>query len=137
MEKRHLRVFLIVLLTLVAAFVPALSASAVKARPQCSDGIDNDGDGLIDLGHDPGCTSPSDNDETDNLPQCSDGRDNDGNGLIDFPADPGCDSANDVLESTHVDTQCNDGFDNDHDGFTDFPNDPGCFSVLDNSEKTH
>ncbi|MBI2595085.1 MAG: hypothetical protein HYW38_02415 [Candidatus Colwellbacteria bacterium] len=30
--------------------------------PQCSDGIDNDNDGLIDLS-DPGCSSPSDNNE--------------------------------------------------------------------------
>ena len=30
--------------------------------PQCSDGIDNDGDGLIDLS-DPGCSGPSDNNE--------------------------------------------------------------------------
>lgn len=29
----------------------------------CSDGIDNDGDGLIDFPNDPGCTSSSDNDE--------------------------------------------------------------------------
>src|SRR5262245_44261333 len=120
MDIRRLRVFLIVLLTLVAAFVPALTASgATKTRPQCSDGIDNDGDGLIDLGPDPGCTSPSDNSEADPLPACSDGIDNDGNGLIDFPADPGCDSATDTLESTHANTQCADGFDNDHDGFID------------------
>ncbi len=31
---------------------------------QCDDGIDNDGDGFIDL-NDPGCASASDNDETD------------------------------------------------------------------------
>jgi hypothetical protein len=29
----------------------------------CSDGIDNDGDGLVDLA-DPGCNNSSDNDET-------------------------------------------------------------------------
>ena len=32
---------------------------------QCSDGIDNDGDGKIDFPADPGCTDASDNDETD------------------------------------------------------------------------
>ena len=32
---------------------------------QCSDGIDNDGDGKIDYPSDPGCTSPNDNDEQD------------------------------------------------------------------------
>jgi len=31
---------------------------------QCNDGIDNDGDTLIDYPADPGCTGPSDNDET-------------------------------------------------------------------------
>jgi hypothetical protein len=34
---------------------------------QCADGRDNDGDGLVDL-TDPGCTSASDNDETNVLP---------------------------------------------------------------------
>src|SRR5262245_48781761 len=58
---------------------------------QCSDGIDNDGDGLVDFPDDPGCTSIEDDSE-DSLPapQCSDGRDNDGDGKIDFPDDPGC-----------------------------------------------
>lgn len=37
--------------------------------PQCSDGIDNDGDGLVDYGlellvNDPGCLSPDDDDES-------------------------------------------------------------------------
>ena len=32
--------------------------------PQCSDGIDNDGDGLIDWPEDPGCSGPDDNDES-------------------------------------------------------------------------
>lgn len=31
----------------------------------CEDNFDNDGDGLIDYPSDPGCSSPSDNDETD------------------------------------------------------------------------
>jgi|GEM_PF-2649624 len=35
------------------------------ATPQCSDGLDNDGDGLIDFaGGDPGCANATDNDET-------------------------------------------------------------------------
>ena len=36
---------------------------ALAPIPQCSDGIDNDGDGLIDYPKDPGCASPSGNDE--------------------------------------------------------------------------
>ena len=33
------------------------------ATPACSDGIDNDGDGLVDYPNDPGCTSGTDTDE--------------------------------------------------------------------------
>ena len=60
--------------------------------PQCDDGIDNDGDGLIDYPADPGCTSSSDDDETGGgiMPQCMDSVDNDSDGLTDYPADPGC-----------------------------------------------
>ncbi|MEK7560417.1 MAG: Ig-like domain-containing protein [Patescibacteria group bacterium] len=78
--------------------------------PQCSDGRDNDGDGLIDL-LDPGCANASDNDEINVIiappppppppppsPQCADGFDNDGDDLIDYPADPGCASAIDADE---------------------------------------
>lgn len=66
--------------------------------PQCSDGMDNDGDTAVDLA-DTGCSSVSDNDETDPLAsQCSDGIDNDGDTLIDFPADAGCSSTSDEDE---------------------------------------
>ena len=34
-------------------------------KPQCSDGLDNDGDGLIDYPADPGCTNADDSDETE------------------------------------------------------------------------
>ena len=65
--------------------------------PQCSDGSDNDGDGLTDYPNDPGCSDPTDNDETD-PPQCSDTSDNDGDGFIDM-ADPGCSSPSDNDET--------------------------------------
>ena len=51
----------------------------------CSDGIDNDGDGLVDLA-DSGCPAASANIEN---PECSDGYDNDGDGAADA-ADPHC-----------------------------------------------
>jgi hypothetical protein len=144
MSTRRPRVFLIATLAMVlpAGFAlapPSLAGprGIAKAVSQCRDGIDNDGDGLIDLGSDPGCTSPNDNAELDNLPQCADGSDNDQDGLIDFPTDPGCDSPTDILESIRASTQCADGLDNDNDGWIDFPDDPGCFSPADNSEKTH
>ena len=54
----------------------------------CSDGVDNDGDGLIDM-LDPGCSSPLDQDEHNYTEQCDDGMDNDNDSLIDA-RDPGC-----------------------------------------------
>ena len=35
----------------------------------CNDGLDNDGDGLVDYPSDPGCVSPTDNDETNIIVQ--------------------------------------------------------------------
>ena len=53
---------------------------------QCSDGIDNDNDGLTDFPNDPGCSSTADNSEGNKtLTQCSDRVDNDGDGLTEFP----------------------------------------------------
>jgi len=72
--------------------------TVASTEPQCSDGIDNDGDHLIDLA-DPGCTDSSDDDEY-NVPllaQCEDGVDNDGDGDIDM-ADAGCSSSEDDNE---------------------------------------
>ena len=104
---------------------------------QCADGQDNDADGLTDYPADPGCSSVTDNDETDPLPsaQCADGIDNDADGLTDYPADPGCSSASDNDETDPLPpAQCADGIDNDADGLTDYPADPGCSSATDNDE---
>ena len=49
--------------------------------PYCSDGIDNDGDGLTDYPEDSGCVDAASYIED---PACQDGIDNDGDGLIDF-----------------------------------------------------
>ncbi len=75
------------------------------AKPQCSDAVDNDGDGRIDA-QDPGCLSgpggafnPNDNDERNNRAQCSDGIDNDRDGRVDT-RDGGCSSASDTSERT-------------------------------------
>jgi hypothetical protein len=43
----------------------AASTEVVVSIAQCADGIDNDGDSLIDYPADPGCTSAVDDDETD------------------------------------------------------------------------
>ena len=51
--------------------------------PACSDGIDNDCDGLTDWPDDPGCSGPDDDDEHGDL-ECDDGIDNDNDGHADF-----------------------------------------------------
>ncbi len=71
-----------------------LQGTAMEAA--CGDGIDNDGDGLIDM-EDPGCDHQNDTSEIDpspEQPQCDDGQDNDGDGLVDLD-DPGCASSED------------------------------------------
>ena len=56
-------------------------------RPECSDEVENDGDGLVDFPDDPGCKSAEDLSEA---ADCDDGIDNDGDGLVDYGGDPGC-----------------------------------------------
>lgn len=67
------------------------------APEQCQNGINDDGDAHTDYPADPGCTSATDNDETN--PQCIDGADNDSDTRTDYPADPGCANAQDNSES--------------------------------------
>jgi len=57
--------------------------------PACSDGIDNDCDGLTDWPDDPGCSGPDDDDEHGDL-ECDDGIDNDHDGHADFHVGPRC-----------------------------------------------
>ena len=107
----------------------------------CSDGIDNDGDGLTDFPSDPGCANASDTSEQDAGLPCDDGIDNDGDNLIDLQ-DPVCLVPTWPTENA----QCQDGFDNDGDGHIDFdggesiygvpifPADPGCLFFWDTRE---
>ena len=104
----------------------------VTGQRECSDGIDNDGDGLIDFPNDPGCDNPGDNTENTPGPQCSDGVDNDGDMQVDWPFDVGCQGPTDTTENSGP--ACSDGLDNDGDGATDFPNDPDCTGPNDGSE---
>ena len=87
----------------------------------CSDGLDNDGDGLTDFPEEPGCDQPGDDDERDpaERPICSNGIDDDGDGLLDFGADPRCTSAADPSEEA----ECSDRLDNDDDGALDYDRD--------------
>jgi len=43
-----------------------------ESRPACSDGVDNDGDGLIDYPVDPGCEAAEDDDEMNETPPAGD-----------------------------------------------------------------
>jgi hypothetical protein len=112
--------------------------------PACRDGLDNDGDGLVDAG-DPGCFAPRDMDEEDAaacpagsdcdagpygwvLGRCGNGLDDDGDGLADLD-DPGCSDRTDQTEESEA-AACSDGLDNDGDGDTDFPDDADCGDEL-------
>lgn len=103
---------------------------------QCSDGSDNDLDGLIDW-QDPNCASPDDDSELGE--RCSNGRDDDGDLAIDYPADPGCDSTEDTTETDPATPHaCSNGIDDDSDGTVDWSlgaGDPGCAAASDDSER--
>lgn len=83
----------------------------VYRRP-CKDGMDNDGDGLVD-DNDPGCVDAGE--QSDTLP-CDDGEDNDGDGKIDHTGDPGC--AYDPENYDEI-RDCDNGRDDDDDGTYD------------------
>ncbi len=67
--------------------------------PDCSNGLDDDGDGLADL-EDPGCSHAAAQLED---PQCQDGIDNDGDGQMDYDAGLG---ANGFPDPDGLDPQC-------------------------------
>lgn len=105
----------------------------------CSDGIDNDGNGLIDC-DDPGCKTkgtpealgPGDTvcpDKENNIYVCADGKDNDGNGYVDCE-DNSCKGTAVccIATGTEGDTieSCSDGIDNDCNGYVDC-NDNSCW----------
>lgn len=86
------------------ALEPA-QTSCAPAVPECSDGIDNDGNGYTDAIEDIlNCESPDDPREQR---PCSDGIDNDGDGLTDHPEDPECRLPDQVSEA---DARCGLGF---------------------------
>ncbi len=108
----------------------------------CSNGVDDDADGLVDWPVDAGCNTQSDTDELDPAltPECANGLDDDGNGLTDYPLDPGCVARGDSTEiAACADGVDNDGdalldYDQDGDGFLDRNGDPGCACNADASE---
>ncbi|MBT8131927.1 MAG: hypothetical protein KJO35_06640, partial [Gammaproteobacteria bacterium] len=98
-------------------------------NPQCSNGIDDDGDGSTDWPDDVGCDGPDDNSEAN---ECSDGVDNDDpEDMLADENDPGCLDENgnyDPNDNDETDPpQCSDNVDNDNDGLID-EEDPGCIN---------
>ena len=91
------------------------SARIEGATPACSNGLDDDGDGLVDAPSDPGCTDANDASERGTA-SCDDGIDNDGDYGVDVGGDIACATVFGWLETA----QCQDGIDNDGDGFVDF-----------------
>jgi len=120
-------------------FTGTLQIAVVDALPgACADGIDTDGDGLVDLA-DPGCANASDSDERNAARVCDNGLDDDGDGLPDFPLDPGCKDPVWTTESP----ACNNNLDDDSDGKIDWNGgsgggtpDPQCTSAWRMTEKT-
>lgn len=104
-------------------------ALVLPNAPPCSDGIDNDGDGLTDfVGGDPGCDDGDDASERSAALPCDNGIDDDGDGwtdyvpdfdqdgIGDFPGDPACKWPGYAGESRN----CQNGIDDDGDGRIDY-----------------
>jgi hypothetical protein len=94
----------------------------------CNDGVDNDGDGYVDFGDDPGCVNAADTSEREAGLACDDGVSQDDDLDVD-QGDAGCYGPASASESP----ECDDGIDNDGDGRVDFsggsfgePEDPNC-----------
>lgn len=86
---------------------------------ECGDGIDNDGDGLIDYGIDPGCISSTDTTERNNepIPRCGDGiigiplwgLNNNCYGIIEQCDDNNTDSGDGCSSTCQVESSCGNG----------------------------
>ena len=110
----------------------------------CSDGIDNDGDGLVDAA-DKQCYGPFGAESADGIGRrvigaCADGLDNDGDGLVDRDDESCRDSgqvsedAADVPAFDEDVSACADGADNDGDGLADDA-DPDCYGPFGRTER--
>jgi len=104
-------------------FPSPIGPEGPPGNPNCTDGIDNDGDGLVDI-LDPDCVAaPPGHEGPACDATCSDGIDNDGDGLTDG-SDPDCVPSPGV-EGPSTDPTCHDGKDNDGDCLVD-SQDPDC-----------
>jgi hypothetical protein len=86
----------------ITGLISPMSVAVVRLPPTaCGNGVDDDGDGLVDHPADPGCSSPFDEGELSTV-QCDNGRDDDGDGTIDWrgdaSGDPDCYAISDRSE---------------------------------------
>ncbi len=114
-------------------------SNTIPVAFECSDGIDNDGDGLIDQA-DVQCYGPNGAESPggagrDAQRDCADEIDNDMDGLIDRD-DPDClgSAGTEDSGSPPPASACSDGVDNDDDGLADYPNDPKCYGAYGRTE---
>jgi hypothetical protein len=120
-----------------------IGGTTVGPATACSDGIDNDGNGLSDSADSCACASPIDILEKQDkhlcmsvVTQCSDGIDNNGNGVADGADSCSCSSIYDESEAfdTNLCSQCSDGIDNDASGAADMADTCACSASNDNDE---
>jgi hypothetical protein len=76
-----------------------LEPAPAPAPLACSNGLDDDGDGVSDYPDDFGCADAGDGSERGAGLPCDNGDDDDGDGFVDFPADPSCKSVVWISES--------------------------------------
>jgi hypothetical protein len=101
-------IVIIALLAIMLTTVVIAKRGGGEPKPECNDGIDNDGDGFVDHKNsrkrgtlkDPGCTSKNDNDETN----CGDGVCEGGETSLSCASDcgPAQVCGNNVVEGTEV-----------------------------------
>jgi hypothetical protein len=92
-------------------------------RPDCSDGIDNDGDGLIDSAQDPGCDTGGTEADPGDAPAAPAPAP-----AAAVPVAPSTGTTPGPASTTTAPApdECHDGKDNDGDGLIDAAQDPGC-----------
>jgi DNA-binding beta-propeller fold protein YncE len=117
-------------------------AARIGLTFDCSNGVDDDGDGLVDR-VDPQCFGPRGAESPDGIGRdplgaCSNGMDDDEDGLVDRE-DPDCLVSGADSEETpiveDVTLACMDERDNDGDGAIDYPADPACYGDVGRTEK--
>lgn len=138
LKGMHPAVAALIFIVLIAGFILLLNgtelgsflrAQLIGGTPQCSDRIDNDGDGKTDYPADLGCLRATDANEHQDG-ECFDNVDNDGDGAIDA-ADFSCRIL--FNGESMPKSFCQDGIDNDKDGSIDLA-DQGCANAQDHSE---